>query len=441
MVHKRRPCAKRQQVHTILVVIGLTFALCVLLSKRRFISSAHREANGDGLDTAHFDDPTMQSTHQSPIKESKDLVNAATDHNSLPECDSSITFTFHSCCGFASEIIGLLNVMIYAKDTGRALFLRQRDWNYGSWSDFFVDFPQPSCRIPADTRKIGFAHAFLPKELDKQERKFKRAKHLFVNRLAWHIMDEHLMNHYTDPREKDTPAYWERAFKAQARALAQIWKPNATIKDLVVAQEAELQLRGSQESDFAGDRLPVIGVHVRRGDKAREVIAFGQQHIHLEDFIYSMTEFLEKNAINEPRIVMVMSDDGTVVDDLSELQPAWKFKQVLQDDKFKTETARQPHDQTTFDHMSRRQRIRQGQALIAELTLLSQADEVVVTLSSNVGRLLAVLRGWDQLHTLKSLDSPFFPTVFPPGLYRDQNPHALWAKQRASMEAKSAGGP
>ncbi|CAG8632290.1 4433_t:CDS:2, partial [Ambispora gerdemannii] len=261
---------------------------------------------------------------------------------------------------------GLINAIIYAKDTGRTFFLDDSKWNYGRWDIFFVKLPKPGCVRPDKTKKVYdgrddddgqvvFAqfpdYPLLMKDLNKMDRSFTNAPHQIMTHWSWHLLDEHLLSRYTNTsRDGDDD-------NKQESVLSKIWRPNREVRRLTHDQSYE------------------IGIPHNHGGMRPEnpYIAFQIHHDEVTVFITSRKEISEVRRA------------------LSFRKPNWQFITSFEDEPmYRFDAAQKPR------LMSYRldSRINFGMALIADITLMSQADHLVCTFSAPLCRFLVVLKGW-----------------------------------------------
>ena len=152
-----------------------------------------------------------------------------------------------------------------------------------------------------------------------------------------------------------------------------------------------------------------IACHIRRRDKAREAAA-----VPVARYVQAIEELLAAdadlragflslqrssadascaaagNASHALSVqVIVLTDDGSAVQELRGLRPCWSF---LHPFPFQSELARVSDvEMVKLPLESKRTMARR---LLVELLLLSEVDYAVVTHSSNIGRITAVSRGW-----------------------------------------------
>jgi hypothetical protein len=138
-----------------------------------------------------------------------------------------------------------------------------------------------------------------------------------------------------------------------------------------------------------------IGIHVRKGDK----IEHEARAISLDKYIKSIERILLRNK--QIRHILVASDDHNVIEELRQLKPAWHFLRVLEKSHRRTNAT--GHFQLHFDRLSKKEKLFETRLLICELQMLIDSDYVLCGMSSNVCRLIQILRH-QHPSTLISLD-------------------------------------
>ena len=196
------------------------------------------------------------------------------------------------------------------------------------------------------------------------------------------------------------------------------------------------QMRG-RGSAVGGARVRgrrYVAVHVRRGDKLRSLkvrkdadpSAFFLRAVRdivnasaalaavVSDgaFVAPSTVISEacaalgsQAALPQPDVVLV-SDDATVYSTLPLLAPCWRWHFPFGGPAHISDRpSTGGHDQSTFDVMELAERESAAMNFLCQLMTLVLADHAVVTYSSNVGRLVATIRGWQDSHVERRVHS------------------------------------
>lgn len=109
----------------------------------------------------------------------------------------------------------------------------------------------------------------------------------------------------------------------------------------------------------------------------------------------------------EQYVIFVASDVRNIVDGLKLLRPTWRFVQLSHLMPNMTELTN-GHDQHIFNRLPIEYKIEATKILMAEIELLSRAHSVVCTFSSNICRLVQILRS-QKPETVRSIDEIWTP--------------------------------
>jgi hypothetical protein len=122
---------------------------------------------------------------------------------------------------------------------------------------------------------------------------------------------------------------------------------------------------------------PHIGAHIRWGDKKSEALPVSARvYAHL---------LKEKADQLNTRTIFLMSDSSDAVHEIVDLLPDYHIKTT-------TPTYWKGNEMDSFFELPREERENQARLLILEMTIMSQSSHVVCTMSSNVCRLIQVIR-------------------------------------------------
>ncbi|GAA5986322.1 hypothetical protein JCM10908_003703 [Rhodotorula pacifica] len=251
------------------------------------------------------------------------VTGAATsdDFARLPVCEKTVLFRFAGLHGFGSEVTLLYRVAAVARHYGYTILLDDAKWNYGSWSDYFLNLDldpdassPPRCRPPREGTKRAkmilsaeeMRHLstpseafgeFVPKwatrphvvwfsrDMDALDLTFLRLftdsselEQLRAKELDRPSMEAREKRPYLTPEETLPPTF-ERAFEVMSSIAGRAWRVTEEIEKGVAelarrigagdgVRTEEAQTDGSQAGDL------VIAVHVRLGDKFLELNHF-----------------------------------------------------------------------------------------------------------------------------------------------------------------------
>ncbi|KAL6694917.1 hypothetical protein J3F84DRAFT_33790 [Trichoderma pleuroticola] len=347
----------------------------------------------------------------------------------LPICQSSVTYVLESSdAGLGTAVMGMWMLYGLAKQDGRAFFIDDSRWAYGQYTDIFQAPPIPDCRPPP-------RHRMLPCPA--------QAKHLVVTGTTLKDVFPALMAKYhraagTSNNLRDLMGLARSGYEA-------LFKINAD--DQEYAHNRVQQLRKqAMEADSAVSHVPIIGLHVRRGDSHPLEYQYRNTYIPSEVFLSKVQELVGAHYSSSEShemptnqsITIIASDDPAVYKqpDFSdalfvqerirlaskEAAPREEVdKNVLH--QFKDETLQweggffapmfwnlgfdrkhnghangasagriEPPSEQTIQLRSY-----MGRAYVLDLAVLAGAsDKIVCTVSSMGCKILAVMMGWEE---------------------------------------------
>ena len=264
-----------------------------------------------------------------------------------------------SRAGFASELNQLVLAFAYSISTKRRFVIDSRHWNYGRIEDYF--------HLPLITNDLRLNRTYLQENAAENE----RIVHLKTTRFGSQLW-----------------RFWQATRHVQSMSIKRqvghyLWKSisNQTFHFIQTHRIENLSI------DFA--------IHIRRGDKFKEARA-----IPLEKYLM----IIGRNR-SSPKI-FVVSDDSTVVEQLRRLKPRWKF--VSLDEFYPRRRKILGHFQANFNRLSREQKRNETRFLMCELQILIDSPYVLCGMSSNICRLIQILRH-QHPSTVISLDRSWHP--------------------------------
>lgn len=304
-------------------------------------------------------------------------------------CSEVLTCRLSNRYGFSSAIHDVLWCLVRGLQLGRPVVVDSEPWHYApsGWSSVFLPLsfacpekPDPESRWPGEN--------------------MSRARSAILDLPP--VLAEHLVLLHGDPY-----AWWF------GQLMAYIMRPSKELLDLVGDAKRSLKFRS-----------PIVGLHIRRTDKEAEASFHQVEEYmeHVEDFFAPMGPV--------PRRVLVATDEPSIFAELRYKFPNYLFL----GDKAASETARNPDTRYTPDALK---------ALLKDVSLLSECDLVVCTLSSGVCRVVYELmqaRRTDASMQVISLDVDYFYAFvqFPPRrvLYehRALNHKELWLRSGDIVE-------
>jgi hypothetical protein len=184
-----------------------------------------------------------------------------------PICKSSMTFILESQdAGIGNTLMMLWTFYGLAKEEGRAFFIDDTRWAYGEYADIFQLPPIPSCRPPP-------RHHMVPCPFQAQHLVISSmtAKEVFPALLAKH--------HRLSGTSDEVRDVWGLA-RTGYEALFILNKDD----EKYVASRIE-DLKGKAKKDYISPNTPVIGIHVRRGDRHPLEYQYHNTYIPAEVFL------------------------------------------------------------------------------------------------------------------------------------------------------------
>lgn len=303
--------------------------------------------------------------------------------------------------GFGAQVLRLLDTLALARASNADLAIHQaKYWNYGcgpgeGWECYFespgsAPDADPDAHPGEPPREMDnrFDHPEMCSELDSLDVRTVALKGLLGTERASAIPCVKVSTSASASRAAATMRKMANGSVEGPRRLArQIWALTP-----ITQIEVDVALDAAGVGSL-GDCY--IGVHVRRGDKSKEVA-----NVPVEEYAAAV-------RVVAPLIscgVFVATDDGVAVGQLRRLLAP---RQVVA----MTDTAsRTGHDQMLMNQKYLKKNRAYVISLLAEVTALRRATWFVGTFSSNLGRLVHVLRDASPSSSI-SLDDRWAPGV------------------------------
>ncbi|KAL7815318.1 hypothetical protein V8C44DRAFT_19466 [Trichoderma aethiopicum] len=222
----------------------------------------------------------------------------------LPVCKSSVTYVLESSdAGLGTAVMSMWMLYGLAEHQGRAFFVDDSRWAYGRYTDIFEAPPLPDCRPPP-------RHQMLPCPA--------QARHLVVTGTTLKDVFPALMAKYhraagTSNNLRDLMGLARSGYEA-------LFKLNGDDQGFVHNRVKELR-KQQMDRDPALPPVPIIGLHVRRGDSHPLEYQYRNTYIPSEVYLskaqelvsayYSSSEAHDTVASNRS-ITLIASDDPAV---------------------------------------------------------------------------------------------------------------------------------
>ncbi|GAA5944801.1 uncharacterized protein JCM15063_001670 [Sporobolomyces koalae] len=419
----------------------------------------------------------------------------------LELCRNLFLFTFVPWWGFASEFILYIRAKAMADHLGYTFLPDDSAWNYGRLATYFEPL-ELSCRPPPDwndhrkaypikqgkswqfdskgrpRRRLRYSRAFLANLDDwTRETYFANSDHVQTELATLSESDaRHRRNRDRDIlAEGDTlPRVFERVFADHADAVRDTWRLNHDMQREVTDLARTL---GLDSSDVT--RGPVIGVHIRLGDKATEY-KHDSEEMGITNKFGNLTTYVvaAHNAYDRlvrdrhsrfspdarPTLLLMTAEPG-IAEQIAKIPLAKSFKiqqtppplalnandletserlsnrdrpenggnqgpkayAIAATDSENSDVKvdhdiRNGYTQATFNSLPLETRIKHTRAFVRDLALVTsdKVDALVVSGASNIGRLAMLIGGLDAVigsGRIRSIDAHFYPTSYPSSVY------------------------
>ncbi|GAA97823.1 uncharacterized protein L969DRAFT_96165 [Mixia osmundae IAM 14324] len=392
----------------------------------------------------------------------------------LPRCRRTMLFTLSPRHGFASEWNTINRLQLLADRFGYVLVFDDHLWNYGQWSDYFEPI-EYGCRPPfvrerrrAQIEKYAGTDSNVRDTLARPH--WTRSRHISASHIDLHYLDDLILDMFTNASRMtrihhfdllnyppalplsgtDTlPPYFEAVFAAISQANDRIWKPNAVIRGMID------NLRAALIPPVPAPRPTIVGAHIRLGDKCNELgdtklspLRFAKPSVlaqyKLEKAKTICAELRKGGGLDDEKATIFLQATEVAVATVQVNRTAptsSKPKLVLMSDDPHVMSALEAHvtDASVnivststalpqannafkggfpgqkFNDLPLAMRVGNTQEMLRDLTFFrEEADAVLLTGSSNVGRLLMTLVGPSRCLNNRciSADVRYFPTAY-----------------------------
>ncbi|OAQ72612.1 hypothetical protein VFPPC_00542 [Pochonia chlamydosporia 170] len=341
-----------------------------------------------------------------------------------PFCGKSLTYVLESPnAGLGEAVMTLWTLYALAKEQGRAFFIDDSRWAYGAYTDLFQAPPVPDCRPPP-------RHQMLPCPA--------QTRHLVISSVTTKDVFPALLAKHQRQRGSDLGA--RDLFELAHTGYKALFKLSADDQAYV---EKRIQYLKAQAKSNEKDPVdsPVIGLHIRHGDRHPYEYQYRDTYIPAEVFA-SYAHNLVETHYNKSNVkpeqyhaVRIIASDDPMVHEESEfadahlaqehirlatkdlIQGSQKNPQYLhafEEEAFgweggffapmfwnfggkpKHNAAEEATAEAPTEEMLRLRNL-VGRAYMMDMAVLSGASDKVVCAVSAMGcRLLAVMMGWER---------------------------------------------
>jgi len=271
--------------------------------------------------------------------------------------------------GFASEINNMLSAMLYCLVHDMEFVLFSRSWsargNRG-WNDYFLPF----CREYSNW--LFYRSSIFRPKGRTQEISNKIQKIILPNYLNAHDIYEKLQRDEFVSQKFNIPELGIKGdvFQAKKTLLRIIYRHSEEVQRVIRAQDK-----------FLDGIKPYISLHIRRGDKVAERTKEAEA-IPLSQYVKQVTD-IHPDIKN----VFIASDDYSVIKEIREIAPSrWSIITFCKPNAT-------GYDQARFNWEDGNAKKQQMLDLFIDLHFLIESEFYIGTYSSNISRLIALIKG------------------------------------------------
>ncbi|GAA6037479.1 hypothetical protein JCM8097_008208 [Rhodosporidiobolus ruineniae] len=348
--------------------------------------------------------------------------------------------------GIGSGVYTLTGAAMWAEAHGYEVLMSKGTNNYGLHSEYFVT-PEPNC-VVQDERAYdpwkcrngedgcGLLFNYTTGELLHEEMPDRTAlgvwslypvnpANQWISRTLFDFKSLEGLPRFDSqkplPRYLTIPPAMQSAYRIMQGTFNRFFKLNPAMEKIVDQKAHELDLQKPTR-----DRVPVIGVHFRAGDKMvyeckpTSMMSCANVTLHLEaakeqlDAAYERYDFLQPTASNpnRPKLVLLTAEADAFANftRVNDEQFGRLFDIVAAPDVNKN-SKEKSFVQSSFNSLPLEARIADAQDLLSNVALLARrADGMVVSGNTNIGR-MAVLMANRPL-AVTNLDFWWHPTLF-----------------------------
>eukprot|EP00172_Hildenbrandia_rubra_P000494 Plantae.Rhodophyta-Hildenbrandia_rubra.ctg12449.p1 GENE.Plantae.Rhodophyta-Hildenbrandia_rubra.ctg12449~~Plantae.Rhodophyta-Hildenbrandia_rubra.ctg12449.p1 ORF type:complete len:433 (+),score=48.91 Plantae.Rhodophyta-Hildenbrandia_rubra.ctg12449:553-1851(+) len=341
---------------------------------------------------------SIQFNSQDPSSNPKTSPKSSRDHHLRPEFQGLqyVVHEEHKFNGLGAQMLRMLGGMAIARQNNASFIFglaslhskrakqNKYYWNYGckkgwGWRCYFQGSRQRGAIdavVLENELQVIEDRCVELGDVELQDLKVKcvairsKKSEFWANQALWNGRE----------RGESHEVSWRNNLKYSRMLFRELFALNGETKDAI---ENVLNKAGVEEMD------QYIGVHIRRGDKEKEI-----EPIAVQEYVEAI-ELLDLKNLT----VFVATDDSSVIDE---------FRSLVQNRRVVTldVEARNGHNQKEWNGKTYKLRKKAVIALLADMVALSRAKFFIGTFSSNLGRAVHLLRTQEP-ETSISLDTPW----------------------------------
>lgn len=282
-----------------------------------------------------------------------------------------------TCRGFASEINNMLTAILYCLVNDMEFILYSKGWtalHKKGWQDYYLPF----CRETTDSlfhRSRVFTALLTSKDKRLDNLQKKLLKHYFNTHDIWTKMKSPAFQN----KEFNIPKLNIRGdiFHAKQVILSMIHRPNTIVNSVIYAQNKLLS-----------DIKPYLSIHIRRGDK----VTSASKEAEAVEISYYVDQVKKVSPTIEN--IFIATDDYSVIEEFKQSCPTRLRIFTFCDPN------RNGYYQGRFDDSDVDNKKQEMLALFKDIYFLTESQLFIGTYSSNLARLMALIKGKAKCHSL-----------------------------------------
>jgi hypothetical protein len=277
--------------------------------------------------------------------------------------------------GFASEINNMLSAILYCLENNIEFILFSKSWTARydkGWGDYFLPFCKEYTNILFYRQSVFSIKG--KERISNFVQKGILRNHYNAHDLWTKIRSSEIME-----QEFDIP---ELGIKGD------IYHAKRAILNMVLRFNNDIIKDRTAQSELLIQMKPYVSLHIRRGDKVTGNLK--------EADIVSLSKYVEQIEKIKPNIsnVFIATDDYSVIEEFKKICPVdWQIITFC-------ERNNKGYDEAGFLSKNSEETKTDMISLFNDLHFLAESEYFIGTYSSNIGRLIALIKGQDKCHSL-----------------------------------------
>lgn len=388
---------ENRSYYTLIAILSLALTLFVCIF---YFTNINERYYGD---TVYYNNSDSKNVYDTEFSWMNDFEIDTSLVPHIEQCKKSVVFYSANWAGIGSLMNTQLNVMLWAHYNNRSFFLIDDGWNYGRWFNYWTS--SSYAKVNSSMYYLYYdqfhQHQCAPPNHSVPLEKGMNAEdypHVSV-KIDWSLLgDIFNSNSVHEDKKKDGIYRYEELFKLKSEIVNSFWQLQPQLQAHANDRMSQLQLKN------------YIAIHIRRGDKIIELPDGHYTPItKFYDEIDKIFNATDNHLLPNNTKILVLSDDYSIMKNLTSDRD-WNFVTVYPENSpFNTNVS---YTQAMFNGFPEVVRQAHGLSFVTQMEFMRLADYVICTYSSNVCRLIAILRGWDNVvikKRLVSLDMEWYP--------------------------------